>query len=120
MPAEKWEQFLGKTKEQRLNIDRVLASRGNHPKLLETSAPILLTVGEKTQLLISSSDVIHAFSIPRLGLKVDAVPGRINQLFVRPLQQGVYYGQCSEICGSAHSFIPINVWVTPSENPKSN
>lgn len=68
-----------------------------------------LPVNRTSRLLISSTDVIHAFAIPGLGLKVDAVPGRINQLLTTPCLSGVYYGQCSEICGANHSFIPIRI-----------
>lgn len=62
-------------------------------------------------MLITSTDVIHAFALPTLGLKVDALPGRINQLFTNPSRVGLYYGQCSEICGSNHSFMPISLKV---------
>ena len=68
-----------------------------------------LPVNRTSRLLISSTDVIHAFAIPGLGLKVDAVPGRVNQLLTTPCLSGIYYGQCSEICGANHSFMPIRV-----------
>jgi heme/copper-type cytochrome/quinol oxidase subunit 2 len=61
---------------------------------------------------VSSTDVIHAFSVPGLGLKVDALPGRINQLYCNPSRVGSFFGQCSEICGSNHSFIPIDVKIS--------
>lgn len=59
--------------------------------------------------IVSSSDVIHSWAVPSLGVKVDAVPGRLNQVSLYTLRSGVYYGQCSEICGANHSFIPIVV-----------
>ncbi len=59
------------------------------------------------KFLINSSDVIHSFTIPSLGLKVDAIPGRINQISIILNRSGLYYGQCSEICGINHRFIPI-------------
>jgi cytochrome c oxidase subunit 2 len=62
--------------------------------------------------LITSTDVIHSFSVPSLGLKVDALPGRINQIFSAPSRIGIFFGQCSEICGSNHSFIPIRIKVS--------
>lgn len=65
--------------------------------------PILLQI----QLLTTSSDVIHAWTVPSLGVKADAIPGRQNQIGFSSLAPGVFYGQCSEICGSDHSFIPI-------------
>ena len=57
--------------------------------------------------MVSSVDVLHSWTVPRLGVKVDAVPGRLNQLGFTCIRSGVYYGQCSEICGANHRFIPI-------------
>ena len=59
------------------------------------------------RVLVTSGDVLHSWARPRLGLKVDAVPGRLNQLRVEINSVGVFYGQCSEICGASHRFIPI-------------
>jgi cytochrome c oxidase subunit 2 len=61
------------------------------------------------RVLVTRADVLHAWSIPRIGLKVDAVPGRLNQLRIEINAVGVFYGQCSEICGANHRFIPIVV-----------
>jgi len=80
-----------------------------HPRLLGASRDFFIPVNTTSRLLITSTDVIHSFSLPSVGLKVDALPGRINQLFSNPSRLGAYYGQCSEICGSNHSFIPISV-----------
>lgn len=81
------------------------------PRLLTCSSDFYLPVNSTSRLLITSTDVIHAFALPTLGLKVDALPGRINQLFTNPSRVGLYYGQCSEICGSNHSFMPIRLKV---------
>ena len=59
------------------------------------------------KLLISSSDVLHSFAIPSLGIKIDAVPGRLNQIDLFMHRSGAFYGQCSEICGIGHGFMPI-------------
>nr|QBC73158.1 cytochrome c oxidase subunit II [Calliotropis micraulax] len=76
-------------------------------RLLEVDNRLVLPTGVHTLALISSADVIHSWAIPSLGVKVDAVPGRVNMTwFFSPLP-GVYYGQCSEICGVNHSFMPI-------------
>lgn len=80
-----------------------------HPRLLGCDRELFLPVGVMRRLLVTSVDVIHCFAVPSLGLKVDALPGRINQLFVNPSRVGVFYGECSEICGSNHSFMPIFV-----------
>jgi len=79
------------------------------PRLLGCSSDFYIPVNTTSRLLITSTDVIHSFALPSLGLKVDALPGRINQLFSNPSRVGGFFGQCSEICGSNHSFIPIRV-----------
>jgi len=68
-----------------------------------------LTVPTRTHLrfLVTSSDVIHSFSIPSLGVKIDAIPGRLNKIHVFIQREGVFYGQCSELCGALHGFMPI-------------
>jgi len=78
-------------------------------RLLEVDNRIALPINLETRVLVSAADVIHAWSVPSLGVKVDAVPGRLNQLGFTITIPGVYYGQCSEICGANHSFIPISI-----------
>lgn len=68
---------------------------------------VILPYNNQIRFLINSSDVIHSFAIPTLGIKVDAVPGRINQISSLIKRPGLFYGQCSEICGVNHRFIPI-------------
>ena len=78
-------------------------------RLLETDNRVSLPTQTPIRVLVTSGDVLHAWAIPRLGLKVDAVPGRLNQLRVEINSVGVFYGQCSEICGANHRFIPISI-----------
>jgi hypothetical protein len=78
-------------------------------RLLTVDNPLFIPVETTIRLLITSNDVIHSFSIPSLGLKVDAVPGRLNQLSTYISRTGIYYGQCSELCGVNHGFMPIEV-----------
>lgn len=78
-------------------------------RLLEVDNRIALPINLETRVLVTAADVIHAWSVPSLGVKVDAVPGRLNQLGFTITIPGVYYGQCSEICGANHSFIPIAI-----------
>ena len=66
-----------------------------------------MPTGTHIRFIVSATDVIHAFAIPSLGLKVDAIPGRLNQTSVLIERPGVFYGQCSEICGVNHGFMPI-------------
>jgi len=67
------------------------------------------------RLIIGRTDVIHSWTVPALGLKIDAVPGRLNQLLSIVSRSGLYFGQCSEICGVNHRFIPIKLEVIPIE-----
>lgn len=83
---------------------------GQH-RLLEVDNRVVFPRGVEVRILISRADVIHAWTIPILGIKVDAVPGRLNQVGFLGCRPGIYYGQCSEICGANHSFIPISAEV---------
>ena len=76
-------------------------------RLLEVDNRIVLPWGIETRLLITAADVLHSWTLPRLGVKADAVPGRLNQVTLFPTRPSIIYGQCSEICGANHSFIPI-------------
>nr|UGN61565.1 cytochrome c oxidase subunit II [Paracyba sp.] len=79
----------------------------NEFRLLETDNKIVLPYNTQTRMLVSSSDVIHSWTIPVLGVKMDASPGRMNQGNLIMSRPGLFYGQCSEICGANHSFMPI-------------
>jgi len=76
-------------------------------RLLEVDNRLILPVCVPIRFLITATDVIHSWAVPALGLKVDAIPGRINQFLVEIKRPGVFYGQCSEICGPMHGFMPI-------------
>lgn len=76
-------------------------------RLLEVDNRLVLPIKQEVRIVISSADVIHSWTVPRLGVKLDAVPGRLNQVSMYIIKPGVYYGQCSEICGVNHRFIPI-------------
>nr|QQV69669.1 cytochrome c oxidase subunit 2 [Anodonta anatina] len=78
-------------------------------RLLEVDNRCVLPYGVDSRILVSSADVIHAWALPSLGVKADAIPGRINQVGVHLTSSGVMFGQCSEICGVNHSFMPISV-----------
>lgn len=78
-------------------------------RLLEVDNRLILPYGVGCRILISSEDVLHSWAVPSLGLKADAVPGRLNILDLVLLKVGVFYGQCSEICGANHRFMPICV-----------
>ncbi len=78
-------------------------------RLLEVDQRVKLPVKVHIRVLVSSLDVLHSWAVPSLGVKMDACPGRLNQLSLFLLREGVFYGQCSEICGVNHAFIPIVV-----------
>lgn len=78
-------------------------------RLLSTDENLVLPVGKKIRVLVTASDVLHAFAMPALGSKVDAVPGRTNEIWFDIDEVGMYYGQCSELCGSGHAFMPIAI-----------
>ena len=76
-------------------------------RLLEVDNRLVLPTNTTIRFLVSSSDVLHSFAMPELGFKVDAVPGRLNQILVFINRPGIFYGQCSELCGANHAFMPI-------------
>ena len=78
-------------------------------RLLEVDNKIVVPVNAHIRLVVTSTDVIHDFACPSLGLKVDAIPGRLNQTSILAERPGVFYGQCSEICGVWHGFMPIAI-----------
>nr|UDL72099.1 cytochrome c oxidase subunit 2 [Peltonotellus sp.] len=78
-------------------------------RLLDVTNRMILPFSTQTRLIISSSDVIHSWSIQSLGVKMDAIPGRLNQSSIFLKKPGIFYGQCSEICGMNHSFMPISL-----------
>jgi cytochrome c oxidase subunit 2 len=85
-------------------------------RLLEVDNRVVLPVDTNVRVLVTSYDVIHSWAIPSLGIKTDAVPGRTNETWVRVNKPGVYYGQCSEICGIGHGFMPIAIEAVSKED----
>lgn len=81
------------------------------PRLLGTNNHVMVPVGKTIRLITTGADVIHSWAIPAFGVKIDAVPGRINQTWFKPTREGIYYGECSELCGARHAFMPITVEV---------
>ena len=89
--------------------------RNVYPHLLATDSELVLPVDTVVRILTTSADVIHSFGIPSMGIKVDAVPGRINEYFMEPTREGIFYGQCYELCGENHFNMPIAVRVVSQE-----
>lgn len=83
--------------------------------LLATDTSVVVPVGATVVMQITAGDVIHSWTIPAFGVKQDGVPGRLAQLWFRPEQEGIYFGQCSELCGIAHAYMPITVKAVSQE-----
>nr|APT41584.1 cytochrome c oxidase subunit II [Psathyromyia aragaoi] len=88
----------------------------NSFRLLDVDNRIILPFKTQTRIIVSATDVLHSWTIPALGVKVDASPGRLNQTNFYIYRPGLYYGQCSEICGANHSFMPIVIESTSTKN----
>lgn len=86
-----------------------------YPRLLAVDNEVVVPVNTTTRVLVTAADVIHAFAMPAFGVKVDAVPGRINETWFKAEKEGLYYGQCSELCGKDHAFMPIAIRVVSEE-----
>jgi len=85
------------------------------PRLLAVDNEMVVPVNKTVRVITTGSDVIHAFAVPSFGIKIDAIPGRINETWFKATREGVYYGQCSELCGKDHAFMPIAVRVVSEQ-----
>jgi len=85
------------------------------PRLLAVDNEVVVPVGKVIKVLITANDVLHAWALPSFGVKRDAVPGRINETWFKADEEGTFYGQCSELCGIKHAFMPITVRVVSDE-----
>jgi cytochrome c oxidase subunit 2 len=87
----------------------------NQPRLLTVDNEIFVPVNKVVKVMITANDVLHAWALPSFGVKRDAVPGRINETWFKAERTGTFYGQCSELCGIKHAFMPITVNVVTEE-----
>jgi cytochrome c oxidase subunit 2 len=90
--------------------------RADQPRLLAVDNEVIVPVNKVVKVLITANDVLHAWALPSFGVKRDAVPGRINETWFKAEKEGTYYGQCSELCGIKHAFMPITVRVVSEED----
>ena len=90
--------------------------KADQPRLLAVDNEVVVPVGKVVKVLITANDVLHAWALPSFGVKRDAVPGRINETWFKAEKVGTYYGQCSELCGIKHAFMPIAVKVVSEED----
>lgn len=85
--------------------------RADQPRLLAVDNEVVVPVNKVVRVQVTAADVLHAFAVPSFGVKIDAVPGRLNELWFKATREGIYYGQCSELCGQDHYRMPIQVRV---------
>jgi cytochrome c oxidase subunit 2 len=85
--------------------------KADQPRLLAVDNEMVVPVNKIIRVQTTASDVIHSFAVPSFGIKLDAVPGRLNETWFKAEREGVYYGQCSQLCGRDHAFMPIAVRV---------
>src|SRR6056300_106529 len=90
--------------------------KAGQPRLLAVDNVVVVPVNKVVKVLITANDVLHAWALPSFGVKRDAVPGRINETWFKAEKEGTFYGQCSELCGIKHAFMPIEVRVVSEED----
>jgi cytochrome c oxidase subunit 2 len=89
--------------------------RADQPRLLGVDNEMVVPVNKTVRVLTIGAEVIHAFAVPSFGIKIDAIPGRVNETWFKATREGIYYGQCSELCGKDHAFMPIAVRVVSEQ-----
>lgn len=109
-------------------MSEIEAANNHVPYLLASTAPMIAPVGKVVRVQVTAEDVIHSFSVPAFGIKIDAIPGRLNQTWFKADRTGTFYGQCSQLCGINHAYMPIEVkvvsqpefdaWVAGKKAPK--
>jgi cytochrome c oxidase subunit 2 len=100
----------GKFENGPFEFDSLLV-REKQPRLLGVDNEMVVPVNKVVRVITTGADVIHSFAVPSFGIKIDAIPGRINETWFKATREGVYYGQCSELCGKDHAYMPIAVRV---------
>jgi cytochrome c oxidase subunit II len=89
--------------------------KSGQPRMLATDNEMVVPINKIVKLQVTSADVIHSWAMPSFGFKIDAIPGRLNQFWFKAEREGLYYGQCSELCGQRHAFMPIAVRVVSDQ-----
>lgn len=109
--------------DQKITFDSLMladddAAKRGEPRLLGVDNPVVVPVGKIIQVETVGADVIHSWAVPAFGVKMDAIPGRINHTWFKALHTGTFYGECSELCGARHAFMPIEVKVVTEQQYK--
>jgi cytochrome c oxidase subunit II len=100
-------------KERKARLDK--DPKADVPRLLAVDNELVVPINKNVRVQVTGADVIHAFAVPSFGIKIDAVPGRLNETWFKATREGMYYGQCSELCGKDHAFMPIAVRVVSEQ-----
>jgi cytochrome c oxidase subunit 2 len=93
-----------------------LMAHEKQPRMLAVDNELVVPVNKVVRVQVTGADVIHSFGVPAFGIKVDAIPGRLNETWFKATKTGVFYGQCSELCGRDHAFMPIAVRVVSEQD----
>ena len=132
--GKQWFWTYGYPDNNNLQFDSVMVAeqdlKPGQPRLLTVDNDMVVPVNKVVHIIITGADVIHSFNVPSFGIRIDAVPGRINETWFKATTEGTFYGQCSELCGKDHSFMPIAVrvvsdadfaaWLTSQAHPAEN
>jgi cytochrome c oxidase subunit 2 len=108
-----YDSIMLSEKERKAKLDK--DPKADVPRLLSVDNELVVPVNKVVRVQTTGADVIHSFAVPSFGIKIDAIPGRLNETWFRAEREGVYYGQCSELCGKDHAFMPIMVRVVSEQ-----
>jgi cytochrome c oxidase subunit II len=113
--GKQWYWSYGYPDQGKFEFDSLMIQdkdlKDSQPRLLSVDNELVVPVNKIVRVQVTGSDVIHSFAVPSFGIKIDAIPGRLNETWFKATTEGVYYGQCSELCGKNHAFMPIAVRV---------
>jgi cytochrome c oxidase subunit 2 len=98
-----------------LGLSDEAALKKGEPRLLGVDNVVVVPVNKVVKMVVTGADVIHSWAVPAFGVKMDAVPGRLNETWFKATAEGIYYGQCSELCGARHAYMPIEVRVVSQD-----
>lgn len=113
--GKQWYWSYGYPDQGKFEFDSLMIQdkdlKPEQPRLLSVDNEMVVPVDKVVRVQVTGSDVIHSFAVPSFGIKIDAIPGRLNETWFKATREGIYYGQCSELCGKNHAFMPIAVRV---------